>query len=164
VLKKEQKIYGSVPKELLGIARVAKLMDSSIKLPWLNRTIGIEPILGLVPVIGDAIGFFIGVLIMVSLLRNNGSGKVAAKMTLNIGVDILISFIPVIGSALDFFVKTNQKNLKLAIEHFEYGKNEGSAWSVIFPLVIGLTVLFLLTVVGTIAILYYLVTSLLGVL
>ena len=158
MINKEQKIYSNVPKELLGIARVAKLMDSSIKVPWLNRTIGIEPIIGLVPVVGDAIGFGVGVLIMIALLRNNGSSKVAAKMTLNIIVDILISFIPLIGNMLDFFVKSNQKNLKLAIDHFEYGDNQGSAWSVILPLVIGLTALFLLAVVATVVILYYIIT------
>lgn len=155
MVRKNKKVYGEVPKELEDVAKLAKLMDSSIKIPLLNRTIGIEPLIGLIPVVGDAFGFVMEMFVMVVLLRNNGSGKVAAKMTLNILIDILLSFIPVLGNVLDFFVKTNERNLKLAIEHFQYGKNQGSAWTVIIPIVVSLIVVFTVIIAGFIYIVYY---------
>ncbi len=156
--KGEEKIYGQVPKELTDVARVVRLMDSSIKIPFSSRTIGVEPLIGLIPVVGDSVGFIVEMVVMVILLRNNGSGKVAAKMGLNILVDIILSVIPVLGNVLDFFVKTNQRNLTLAVEHFQYGKNQGSAWTVILPIILGLVLFFVLSIIGLIMIIYYLIS------
>ena len=137
---------GEIPQELQQIARLSKLMDSSIAIPIINKRIGLEPIIGLIPVAGDVVGFAISTWIMTVLIRNNGSGKVMAKMSLNILVDLILSFVPILGNILDFFVKTNQKNLNLALEHYQYGKNQGSAWSVIVPFVAALSIAFLVMI------------------
>lgn len=159
MINQEENIYNNVPKDLQDIARVVKLMESSIRIPFLNRTIGLEPIIGMIPVLGDVIGFVISAWIMVTLVRNNGSGKVIAKMSLNVIIDILLTFIPVLGNVLDFFFKTNQRNLVLALEHYQYGKNQGSAWSVIIPVVLVLTAIFALFITITVALIYFIVTG-----
>lgn len=159
MINQEENIYKNVPKDLQNIARVVKLMESSIKIPFLNRTIGLEPIIGMVPVVGDVIGFVISAWIMVTLVRNNGSGKVIAKMSLNVVIDILLTFIPVLGNVLDFFFKTNQRNLVLAMEHYQYGKNQGSAWTVIIPVVLILTAIFAIFITITVALIYFIVTG-----
>lgn len=159
-MNKEERIYTNVPRDLQDIARVVRLMDSSIRIPFLNRTIGLEPIIGMVPVLGDFIGFIISGWIMIALLRNNGSGKVIAKMSLNIVIDVLLTFIPVLGSVLDFFFKTNQRNLELALDHYQYGKNQGSAWSVIIPVMLILALIFSLFISVSIFLIYLLVSGL----
>lgn len=159
MINREERIYNNVPKDLQDIARVVRLMDSSIRIPFLNRTIGIEPIIGMVPVLGDFIGFIISGWIMITLLRNNGSGKVIAKMSLNIIIDVLLTFIPVLGNVMDFFFKTNQRNLELALDHYQYGKNQGSAWSVIIPVMLILALIFSLFITVTIFLIYLLVTG-----
>ncbi|MCO5233655.1 MAG: DUF4112 domain-containing protein [Chitinophagales bacterium] len=151
---KGEPLYQKVPKDLQNISRIVKLMDSSIKIPFLRKTIGLEPIIGLVPVIGNYIGFIISGSIMVALLKNNGSGKVIAKMSVNIFIDILLSIIPFLGSILDFFFKTNERNLKLALDHYQYGKNQGSAWSVLIPVILFLFSIFTIVLVAMVYLFY----------
>lgn len=133
MIQREEDIYKNVPKDLQDIARIVKLMESSIKIPFLNRTIGIEPIIGMFPVVGNIVTFVITSSIMVALVRNNGSGKVIAKMCLNIIIDFMITSVPILGNILDFFFKANQRNLELALNHYRHGQHQGSAWTVIIP-------------------------------
>ncbi len=153
----ENELYKKVPQDLKDIAKVVKLMDSSFRIPFTNRTFGLEPIIGLVPVIGDSIGFIVTSWIMLTLLRNGASGKVIAKMFINIFIDLTLSFMPFLGNIIDFFFKTNQRNLTLAIEHYQYGKNQGSAKSVLIPVAIGLSLIFVTLIVGMIVIFYYII-------
>lgn len=141
-MKREEELYRNVPRDLQNVASLVKLMDSSIKIPFLNRTIGIEPIIGMVPVLGNIISFGITAWIMIALLRNNGSGKVIAKMSLNIIIDFMITSVPIVGNILDFFFKANQRNLELALDHYRYGNNQGSALSVIIPVILLLVAIF----------------------
>ncbi|HUH75361.1 MAG TPA: DUF4112 domain-containing protein [Chitinophagales bacterium] len=157
MISKETELYKKVPQELRDISKVVKLMESSFRIPFTNRTFGLEPIIGLVPIIGDSIGFIVSSWIMVALLRNGASGKVIAKMFINIFIDIALAFMPVIGNILDFFFKTNQRNLVLAVEHYQYGKNQGTAKSVLLPIILGLSFIFVTMVIGMIVIFYYII-------
>lgn len=140
--RQEEDIYHNVPADLQDVAKLVKLMESSIKIPFINKTIGLEPIIGMVPVVGNFVSFGITAWVMVALLRNNASGKVIAKMILNIVIDFLITSVPVLGNILDFFFKANQRNLELALDHYRYGKNQGSALAVIIPVILLLTLIF----------------------
>jgi hypothetical protein len=155
MISEEKELYQKVPKDLRDIAKVVKLMESSFRIPFTNRTFGLEPIIGLVPVIGDSIGFIVTSWIMVTLLRNGASGKVIAKMFINIFIDLALAFMPVLGNIIDFFFKTNQRNLVLAVEHYQYGKNQGSAKSVLLPIILGLSIMFITMLVGTIFLVIY---------
>lgn len=149
-MKQEERIYGKVPPDLQKIARIVKLMDSSIKVPGTNITFGIEPIIGLIPVLGDVIDFGVSAWIMLVLMRNNASGRVKAKMLLNVGVDALLMFIPVLGNIIDFFYKANQRNLILALEHYEEGKHQGSAWPILLPVFLALFAMLAAIIAGTV--------------
>jgi hypothetical protein len=155
MISEEKELYQKVPKDLRDIAKVVKLMESSFRIPFTNRTFGLEPIIGLVPVIGDSLGFIITSWIMVTLLKNGASGKVIAKMFVNIFIDLALAFMPVLGNIIDFFFKTNQRNLSLAVEHYQYGTNQGSAKSVILPIILGLSIMFITMLVGTIFLVIY---------
>jgi hypothetical protein len=155
MISEEKELYQKVPKDLRDIAKVVKLMESSFRIPFTNRTFGLEPIIGLVPVIGDSFGFIITSWIMITLLKNGASGKVIAKMFVNIFIDLALAFMPVLGNIIDFFFKTNQRNLSLAVEHYQYGTNQGSAKSVILPIILGLSIMFITMLVGTIFLVIY---------
>jgi hypothetical protein len=149
-MQQEESIYGKVPADLQKIARIVKLMDSSIRIPGTSITFGIEPIIGLVPVLGDVIDFGISAWIMLVLMQNNASGRVKAKMLLNVGIDALLMFIPVLGNIIDFFYKANQRNLILALEHYEEGKHQGSAWPVLLPVFLALFAMLAAIIAGTV--------------
>jgi hypothetical protein len=149
-MQQEEKIYRNVPTELQYIARFVKLMDSSIKIPGTDRTIGLDPLLGLIPVVGEFFDLILSSIIMLILMRHGSSGKVKAKMLLNVGIDALLMMIPFAGNIIDFFFKANQRNLKLALEHYEEGKHQGSAWPVLLPVIAGALFIIIVTMTVTI--------------
>jgi len=96
------------------IARVevlAKLMDSQFEVAGVK--FGADAIVGLVPVLGDAISFGIG-LYPVMIARKHGLGRVViARMIMNLGIDFAAGAVPVVGDAIDLIHKANLKNLAL---------------------------------------------------
>jgi hypothetical protein len=113
------KIEQTIPKEIEYAEKLVRLMDDKFKIPFFNFRFGLDPIIGLVPVVGDVVSFSISSLIVVALFRNGVPGSVILRMVVNILLDLLIGGIPVLGDAWDFFNKANRKNLKLARKHFE---------------------------------------------
>lgn len=96
----------------IEIARVvAKAMDSSFEVGGIK--FGLDAIIGLVPVAGDAITLAIG-LYPIFLARKHKLGKlVIMRMMANLGVDFITGVVPVVGDAFDVLFKANLKNLKL---------------------------------------------------
>ncbi len=94
-------------------------MDEAIRIPIIGFRFGLDPILGLIPWIGDLISFIISGLILKSLVSAGLPRKLLFKMFGNIVLDFGIGLIPLIGDIWDFFNKANRKNLKLARKYFE---------------------------------------------
>jgi len=140
-----QQIEGKkIPISLQRIARVVKLMDSQFRIPGTNITFGIDPIIGLIPGLGDLVDYSISAILLVSMVRNGASGRVVAKMIVNITIDGLVGLIPFLGRIFDVFYKANRRNLILTLEHFEEGKHQGSAWPIVLPILAVLTLIFVL--------------------
>ncbi|CAN5327242.1 DUF4112 domain-containing protein [soil metagenome] len=83
---------------------------------WMDRY-GLDPILGLIPGIGDVIGAGFGLYIVSIGVRRGLSKPVVARMLFHLFVDMLVGAVPVIGDAADFFYKSNEKNLRLLEKH-----------------------------------------------
>lgn len=131
-----------IPPSLQKIARITKLMDSQFRIPGTSITFGIDPIIGLIPGLGDLLDYFISAYLLVSMVQNGASSKSVAKMILNITIDGIVGLIPFFGRFFDVFYKANRRNLILAVEHFEEGKHQGSAWSIVLPILGILTLIF----------------------
>lgn len=144
-----------IPPSLQKIATLAKLMDSQFRIPGTSITFGIDPIIGLIPGLGDLIDYGISAFLLVSMVRNGASGRSVARMIMNITIDGLVGLIPFFGRFFDVFYKANRRNLILAIEHFEEGKHQGSAWPIVLPILGVLTLIFILLVVLTFYVLKY---------
>ena len=120
--------------------RYARVLDSNFKIPGTNLSFGLDPIIGLIPGLGDAVAMGFQFLLVISLLKNGSSGKLRAKLILNVLLDSAIGSVPVIGQVWDFFYKANERNLRLTEEYLLEGKHKGSGK------LIWLAVLFLLIV------------------
>jgi hypothetical protein len=83
---------------------------------WMDHY-GLDPILGLIPGIGDVIGAGFGLYIVSIAARRGLSKPVIARMLFHLLVDMLVGVIPVVGDAADFFYKANEKNLRLLEQH-----------------------------------------------
>jgi hypothetical protein len=105
------------PGRLDALRRWARLFDSAFRIPGTQITFGLDPILGLVPGIGDLASpvlslFFIwhGVVLGVPKV-------VLTRMVLNVLIDSGVGAIPVVGDVFDVAWKANDWNLSLLERH-----------------------------------------------
>ena len=93
------------------IRQLAYLMDGAI--PIGSWSFGLDPLIGLIPGIGDLIGALISMVIVVRAVQAGVPRIAVARMVTNIAIDTLVGSIPVFGDAFDFAYKSNLKNLRI---------------------------------------------------
>lgn len=104
---------GKAPKELLKAQKLANLLDTAVKLPFIPIKIGLDSIVGLIPGAGDALMLFVSLRI-VWLGKSLGMPKaLIAQMVKNSAIDFGLGFIPFVGDIVDIFYKANQKNVRI---------------------------------------------------
>lgn len=113
------RIEPKIPKEIRYAEKLVYWMDEAFKVPFTNFSFGLDPVIGLIPWLGDAISFAISGLILKSLASAGMPKSLVWKMFRNIALDFGIGLIPMLGDVWDFFNKANRKNLILAKQYFE---------------------------------------------
>lgn len=128
---------------------VSHLMDEQFRLPGTKFRFGLDPILNLIPVLGDLSGFAVSAALVVTMAKHGASGKVLTLMILNIVLDATIGAIPLIGNIFDFTYKANSRNIKLLKGHYTEGRHKGSGKGLIVTILIVLLLLFALLIFAT---------------
>ncbi len=100
-------------ESLARIEQVTRWLDDLIRIPILNVRIGLDPILGAFPWVGDTLTALFSLSLIGTALKYRVPKTVLLRMAFNIGFDYLLGAIPVIGDATDFFIKSNRWNLEL---------------------------------------------------
>ncbi|AIZ64107.1 hypothetical protein PK28_11100 [Hymenobacter sp. DG25B] len=126
-------------ERLRWVERVARLMDSQFRLPGTSFRFGLDPLLGLIPVVGDLSTFAVSGVLLLTMMRHGASGQLVVRMALNILLDTVIGAIPLIGNLFDFAYKSNDRNVELLRRHYAEGKYSGSGKGLIAVV----TILFL---------------------
>jgi hypothetical protein len=109
-------------ERLTKIERLAHLMDESIALPGTDKRIGLEALLGLIPVLGDLATAVISLHIISEAKKLGVPKTIVSKMIWNVVVDTAVGAVPGVGDVFDAFWKANRKNIELVKEHFENGR------------------------------------------
>lgn len=112
--------------DLRWVDQLSDLMDSRFQLPGTRFRFGLDPILGLIPGVGDAVSLAISGLLISYMYRHGASGKALIKMIGNVLLDAIIGSIPILGSIFDFAYKANERNIRIMKEHYHEGKHQGS--------------------------------------
>jgi hypothetical protein len=94
------------------VHRLARLMDSSIRLPGGFR-MGIDGLIGLVPVIGDPAAAGTSFYIVAEASRAGVAASVLVRMVLNVALDAVVGAIPLLGDVIDVAFKANLRNARL---------------------------------------------------
>ncbi|WP_201986724.1 DUF4112 domain-containing protein [Hymenobacter rubidus] len=142
-------------ERLRWVERVARLMDSQFQLPGTRFRFGLDPLLGLVPIVGDLSTTAVSIALLLTMLRHGASGAVVVRMGLNILIDTVIGGIPVVGNLFDFAYKSNERNVALLRRHYAEGRHQGSGRWLILSLLLGLTVVLGLAIWGSAALLHW---------
>jgi hypothetical protein len=114
------------PRREDAIARVtlvAKLLDSAFLIPGLNRRVGLDAVLGLVPGVGDAVSAALASYIIWEARQLGLPRWKIARMIGNVAVDTAIGAVPFAGDLFDVFFKSNQRNLRIIHEHLGLPKH-----------------------------------------
>jgi len=116
----------AVPAELAWLRSIIRLSDDLFHIPGTRLRFGLDPIIGLIPGVGDLTSGVISGILMIAMARYGASGEVILKMTGNILLDYLLGSIPVIGDVFDIGFRANRRNLRLLEEYWSEGKHRGS--------------------------------------
>lgn len=104
-------------QRLAGLRYISELLDNAFLVPGTSYRFGLDPLIGLVPGIGDLVSplFTIGLLLQ---SRELGVPKIVqARMLINVAIDAAVGAVPLIGDLFDFAWKSNQMNLALLELH-----------------------------------------------
>ena len=89
------------------------VLERLFVVPGLNRPIGLDSIVGLIPVVGDIVTASMGAW-LVWEARNLGMSKFQlARMAGNIGIDTIVGAVPLVGDLFDFAFRSNTRNLRI---------------------------------------------------
>ena len=99
------------------IEALAKLMDSAFSIPGSNVRIGLDAVIGLVPVVGDLVSQAIASYIIWEARRLGVSRWIMGRMIANSAVDTVVGAIPIVGDLFDIGFHANMKNLALLKAH-----------------------------------------------
>jgi len=111
----------AVQDEPPGMGRVralSRLLDEAVEIPVLNYRVGLDPILGILPVGGDAVAAAVSLYIVAEGARMGASEGTVMKMVFNVLVDAVVGSIPVLGTLVDAVWKANERNVALLEAEF----------------------------------------------
>jgi len=130
--------------------RLAWLLDSSIPIPGTSFTIGVEALIGLIPVLGDFIGVLLSSYILKEAARLGAPKVVLARMASNVLVEGIVGVIPFAGDVFDAAWKANQRNVRLLNAWLDHPKKTARS-SAAFAVVLISAVVGLLVLLGLLA-------------
>ena len=136
---------------------LSRWMDTVFEVPVVGWRFGIDPIIGLVPVLGDVVTSFISLYILAVAQHYKIPASTKLRMGLNIAADYFIGAIPVLGNLFDFAWKANDANFKLlersiAAEGRQRVRQSASDWLIIG----GIAVLLFGALIGSLALAIFL--------
>ncbi len=94
------------------------LLERSFRIPGVNVPIGLDALVGLVPVLGDIVTTALGAYIVWEA-RNLGLSRWHLMRMANVVFDTAIGLVPVVGDAADFMFRSNTRNLRIIKRHLD---------------------------------------------
>src|SRR5256885_709629 len=113
--------YDAVRTEqsLVRLEALARLMDSAFTIPGTNIRMGLDGLIGLLPVAGDLVAGIVSSYLIWEARQLGASRWVLGRMMANTALDTLVGAVPVVGDAFDILFRANLKNMALLRRHLE---------------------------------------------
>ncbi len=97
--------------------RIAKLLDGQFEI--FGFKFGIDPLLGLVPGMGEIISFLLAIYVIKAGYEVNLPQTKINQMFVNVVLDLLIGAVPLLGDVADFWFKASDKNIKIIEDYLK---------------------------------------------
>ncbi|MFK8031521.1 MAG: DUF4112 domain-containing protein [Gammaproteobacteria bacterium] len=101
------------------LERIAWVLDNSIPIPFTQRRIGLDSLIGLVPGVGDAIGGLLSTWILFQGMRLKVPFFTLMRMIMNVAIEVVLGFIPFVGDLFDMGWKANHRNVQLLSDYLD---------------------------------------------
>lgn len=98
---------------LSRLDRYARALDSQFRIPFTSIRFGLDPIIGLIPGIGDLVGLALSLYLVVEAIRIGAGPRIVARMLGNLLTEFVVGLVPVLGDAFDVLWKANDRNAAL---------------------------------------------------
>ena len=137
----------------LWLARfLADLLDQRFTIPGTSIRIGLDPIIGLIPGIGDLVANLTGSIIVIIAAQFGVPKIVLARMAINIAINTLLGAIPIFGDIISIWYRSNVKNVALLERYLDRQSKRVDIrdWLFVVGLIVGLLLLLGGIAVGTI--------------
>jgi hypothetical protein len=101
------------------IRKLSRLLDASIRIPGIGFKFGLDPIIGLIPGLGDLIATAFSAYILIMAARFRLPANVIGWMVFNVALEAVVGAVPLIGDLFDAFYKSNLRNVALLEKHLQ---------------------------------------------
>jgi hypothetical protein len=102
---------------LTRVRTLARALDSAVPIPGTSFRFGLDPVLGLVPGLGDLAGAVLSGYIVLAGIRMGVSRSGVLRMLGNIAIDTFVGSVPIVGDLFDAGWKSNNRNVALIERH-----------------------------------------------
>ncbi|PSO51017.1 MAG: DUF4112 domain-containing protein [Cyanobacteria bacterium SW_9_44_58] len=126
------------------VRRLSQFLDNAVTIPGTSYRVGIDPLLGLVPGMGDYLGAVLSGYIIFEGARLGASRATLIRMFFNVVLETIIGLIPGLGDIFDVFWKANAKNQSLLEKQLASAETREKAdWLFLIALLLGLVVIII---------------------
>lgn len=106
-------LHAGAPAPLRGAQSLARILDTAFTVPGTRFRVGLDPIIGLIPGIGDLAGVALSITILFQAARLGVPGSTLLRMGANIGLEALVGTVPIVGDLFDAGWRANARNVRL---------------------------------------------------
>jgi hypothetical protein len=139
----EEHIY-----QLSKLRKLSNLWDQAFGIPGTQWRMGLESLIGLLPIGGDWIGLLMSSYILFHAVKFNLPRSVMVRMVLNVLIDAIVGAVPILGDLFDTTWKANTKNVNLLEAHLKSPQTSHKADKLALWLLFGVCVLLILFLMG----------------
>jgi hypothetical protein len=141
---------GDAAPRIVFVRFLAELLDQRFTIPGTSIRIGLDPIIGLIPGVGDTLANLAGSAILLVGTQLGLPKIVLLRMALNIALNTLIGAIPFVGDLFSIWFRSNVKNARL-LELYATRQGQKAApadWLFVIAVIAGLLLLLIGVIVG----------------
>lgn len=102
---------GKYEKALARLDGRARVLDSQFRVPFTRIRFGLDPLIGLLPGVGDLIGMVLSLHLIIEAIRIGAGPLTVVRMLGNVLVETVVGVIPLVGDAFDVYWKANTRNM-----------------------------------------------------
>lgn len=149
---------GAFERDERLIRFISRLMDTMFVIPGTNIRFGLDPIIGLLPGVGDSADALISAFLIARSARHGVPKIILARMALNVLINTVGGALPVIGDAFSVWWKSNAMNLALLQKYAgAHRRAPGRGdWIFVLGLISGMVACIAIFAIGILAVLHQL--------